>query len=100
MEKRAPHYDLGGVQAQVARLGPAAFTKTALDGGREMGLTSREMLAVITALTRRNFYKSMTTYADSHIWQDVYYAPTPVDKEAYIKITMRGVAPVIQFKER
>ena len=65
-----------------------------------MGLTSREMLAVITALTRRNFYKSMTTYADSHIWQDVYYAPTPVDKEAYIKITMRGVAPVIQFKER
>lgn len=100
MEKRAPHYDLGGVQAQVARLGAAAFTKTALDGGREMGLTSREMLAVIAALTRRNFYKSMTTYADSHIWQDVYYAPTPVDKEAYIKITMRGVAPVIQFKER
>jgi motility quorum-sensing regulator/GCU-specific mRNA interferase toxin len=100
VEKRAPHYDLGGVQAQVARLGPAAFTKTALDGGREMGLTSRVMLAVITALTRRNFYKSMTTYADSHIWQDVYYAPTPVDKEAYIKITMRGVAPVIQFKER
>ncbi|SPF39919.1 motility quorum-sensing regulator [Candidatus Sulfopaludibacter sp. SbA4] len=100
MEKRAPHYDLGGVQAQVARLGPAAFTKTALDGGREMGLTSREMLAVIAALTRRDFYKSMTTYADPHIWQDVYYAPTPVDKEAYIKITMRGVAPVIQFKER
>lgn len=100
MEKRAPHYDLGGVQAQVARLGAAAFTKTALDGGREMGLTSREMLAVIAALTRRNFYKSMTTYADPHIWQDVYYAPTPVDKEAYIKITMRGVAPVIQFKER
>lgn len=100
MEKRAPHYDLGGVQAQVARLGPAAFTKTALDGGREMGLTSREMLAVMAALTLRNFYKSMTTYADPHIWQDVYYAPTPVDKEAYIKITMRGVAPVIQFKER
>ena len=65
-----------------------------------MGLTSGEMLAVIAALTRRDFYKSMTTYADHHIWQDVYYAATPVEKEAYIKITMRGVAPVIQFKEK
>ena len=49
MEKPAPHYDLAAIQAQVARLGAAAFTKTALDGGRDMGLTSREMLAVIAA---------------------------------------------------
>ena len=61
MEKPTPHYDLRVIQAQVARLGTAAFTKTALDGGRDMGLTSREMLAVMAALTRRNFYKSMTT---------------------------------------
>jgi motility quorum-sensing regulator / GCU-specific mRNA interferase toxin len=65
-----------------------------------MGLTSREMLAVIAALTRRNFYKSMRTYADPSIWQDIYYSPTPVDLEAYIKITMRDTAPVIQFKEK
>ena len=75
MEKPSPHYDLRGIQARVARLGPAAFTKTALDGGRDMGLTSREMLTVIATLTQRNFYKSMTTYADHRIWQDVYYAP-------------------------
>ena len=100
MEKPSPHYDLAMVQAQVARLGPAAFTKTALDGGRDMGLTSSEMLAVIAALTRRDFYKSMTTYANHRIWQDVYHAPTPVDKEAYIKVTMRATAPVIQFKEK
>jgi motility quorum-sensing regulator/GCU-specific mRNA interferase toxin len=42
-----------------------------------MGLTSREMLAAIAALTRRDFYKSMTIYADHRIWQDVYRAPTP-----------------------
>ena len=100
MEKPTPHYDLAAIQAQVVRLGPAAFTKTALDGGRNMGLTSREMLAVIAALTRRNFYKSMTTHADHRIWQDVYYSTTPVDQEAYIKITMRDTAPVIQFKEK
>ena len=100
MEKRTPHYDLACVQADVARLGAAAFTKTALDGGRAMGLTSAEMLAVIASLTRRDFHKSMTSYADHRVWQDVYHAATPVRKEAYIKITLRDAAPVIQFKER
>ena len=100
MEKRVPHHDLAMVQALVIRVGAAAFTKTALDGGRAMGLTSAEMLAVVAALTRRQFFKSMTTYADHRIWQDVYHAPTPVRREAYVKITLRDVAPVIQFKEK
>ncbi len=100
MEKRTPHYDLARIQADVARLGAAAFTKTTLDGGRGMGLTTAEMLAVIASPSRRNFYKSMTTFADHRVWQDVYHAATPVRKDAYIKITMRGSAPVIQFKEK
>ena len=65
-----------------------------------MGLTTAEMLAVIAALTRRDFYKSMKAYADPHVWQDVYHAMTPVRKDAYIKITLRHWAPVIQFKEK
>ncbi len=100
MDKRTPHYDLARVQAGVAQLGAAAFTKTALDGGRTMGLTSAEMLAVIASLTRRDFYKSMTTFSDHRVWQDVYHAATPVRKDAYIKITLRDAAPVIQFKEK
>ncbi len=100
MEKRTPHFDLGRTLAEVALLGAAAFTKAALDGGRAMGLTTGEMLAVVAALTRRAFYKSMTTYADHRVWQDVYHAPTPVRKDAYIKITLREGAPVIQFKEK
>jgi motility quorum-sensing regulator/GCU-specific mRNA interferase toxin len=100
VEKRSPHYDLARVQADVARLGAAAFTKSALDGGRMMGLTTAEMLTVIAALSRRQFYKSMTTHADHRIWQDVYRAATPVRKDAYIKITLRDAAPVIQFKEK
>lgn len=81
-------------------LGVAAFTKSALDGGRLMGLTTSEMLVVMASLTRRNFYKSMTTYADTRVWQDVYHAVTPVRRETYIKITLRDGAPVIQFKEK
>ncbi|MBZ5628395.1 MAG: type II toxin-antitoxin system MqsR family toxin [Acidobacteriia bacterium] len=100
MKKRTPHYDLARVQVEVARLGAAAFTKTALDGGRQMGLTTAEMLAVIASLSRSDFYKSMTTYADHRIWQDVYHRPTPAKKDAYIKITLRDAAPVIQFKEK
>jgi motility quorum-sensing regulator / GCU-specific mRNA interferase toxin len=61
VEKRTPHYDLARIQADVDRLGVAAFTKAALDGGRLMGLTSAEMLAVVAALNRRAFFKSMTT---------------------------------------
>jgi motility quorum-sensing regulator / GCU-specific mRNA interferase toxin len=65
-----------------------------------MGLTSDDMLTVIASLSRHDFYKSMTTYADHKMWQDVYHADTPVGREAYIKITMRDAAPVIQFKEK
>ena len=65
-----------------------------------MGLTTADMLAVIGALSRRNFYKSMTTYGDHRVWQDVYHTATASRKTAYIKITLRDVAPVIQFKER
>ena len=41
-----------------------------------------------------------TTYADHRVWQDVYHAPTPARRDAYIKITLRGTASVIQFKEK
>jgi len=100
MEKRTPQYDLARIQAGVARLGAAAFTKTAMDGGRRMGLTTVEMLAVIASLSRRSFYKSMTTHTDHRVWQDVYHAATLAKKDAYIKITLRETAPVIQFKEK
>jgi motility quorum-sensing regulator/GCU-specific mRNA interferase toxin len=65
-----------------------------------MGLTTKEMLNVVACLSRHNFYKSMTTFADHRVWQDVYHAATPLRKEAYIKITLRDFAPVIQFKEK
>ena len=38
--------------------------------------------------------------ATDTLWQDVYHAGTPVKKDAYIKITLRGSAPVVQFKEK
>lgn len=100
MEKPTPHYDLSAVQAEVSRLGAGAFAKTALDGIERMGLTISEALGVVGRLSRANFYKSMTTHWDHRVWQDVYHSPTPVGKDAYIKVTFRDRAPVIQFKEK
>lgn len=100
MEKRRPHYDLAEIKAAVARLRGAAFTRTALIGGQAMGLTRTEMLFVIASLSHRDFYKSMTSNHDHRVWQDVYHAATPARIEAYIKLTLRSEAPVIQFKEK
>lgn len=63
-------------------------------------MSRSELVAVVLDLTAANFYKSMTTYHDHTLWQDVYHAATPVGKTAYIKVTMQPGAIVIQFKEK
>ena len=101
MEKRSPHYQLRGIQENVATCGIHAFTKTARANGFAMGLSQAEMLQVVFSLTAANFFKSMTTYHDHTLWQDVYHATTPVGKIAYIKVSApQSGHPVIQFKEK
>lgn len=77
-----------------------AFTATALFNAAAMGLSEEQALQVLASLSRAMFYKSMTTHADSTIWQDVYHSPTPNGKVAYIKLTLQRGAVVIQFKEK
>ncbi|MBC7963052.1 MAG: type II toxin-antitoxin system MqsR family toxin [Steroidobacteraceae bacterium] len=100
MEKRQPHYPLTALQARIAEQGIMAFTATALFNAAAMGLSEEQALLVLASLTRAMFYKSMTTYADSSIWQDVYHAATPGGMVAYIKLTLQQGAVVIQFKEK
>ncbi len=101
MEKQTPHYNLVEIQAQIAQKGIMTFTHTARLGFFEMGLNEAEALQVLLDLKKVMFYKSMTTHADHRVWQDVYHAPTPVNKVAYIKLTLRSDgAVVIQFKEK
>jgi motility quorum-sensing regulator/GCU-specific mRNA interferase toxin len=102
MEKRTPHHRLTDVQAVVADHASRPFTVTALRGGFELGLTEPEMRRVFLALSRREFYKSMTTHADHREWQDVYHGMTEDGDAVYIKITAYadGRPPVIQFKTK
>jgi len=100
MEKFKPHYSLTAMQAQVRTEGIRAFTVSALNGGRTMGLTDEDLLSVIAGLTTQDFYKAMTTYHDHRIWQDVYHGQCPNGLLAYIKLTQVAQRIVIQFKEK
>ena len=101
MEKRKPHYDLAATQTAVRLRGADAFTATALVGARAMGLDSAQAVSVVCAMTRADFYKSMTTHAESKVWQDVYRPLVPNGKVAYVKVTLRvDGSIVIQFKEK
>lgn len=102
MEKRRPHCKLSEVQALVADPANQPFTVTALRNGLAMGLTESEMRQVVLKLSRRDFYKAMTSHADHQVWQDVYHGMTQDGITVYIKITgfTDGRPPVIQFKAK
>jgi motility quorum-sensing regulator/GCU-specific mRNA interferase toxin len=100
MEKCKPHYQLDAVKAVVSQLGKMAFTRTGLFNSLAMGLSGDEAIGVVLTLSKEMFYKSMTTHTDHTLWQDVYHAPCLNGKTAYVKITLRGGAVIIQFKER
>lgn len=99
MEKRKAHYVLGAVKTVVARDGMLSFTRVARRGAYAIGLDDAQALAIVGALSPPMLFKSMTTHADSAVWQDVYYAHCHIVRMAYIKVTLQEGAVVIQFKE-
>jgi motility quorum-sensing regulator / GCU-specific mRNA interferase toxin len=66
---------------------------------RELEMTEQQALGVIRSLTRSNFHKSMTTYTDHKVWQDVYFSEWNAIP-LYIKFQMNDEYFVISFKER
>lgn len=100
MEKHKAHYKLTEIQALVVIGGISTFTQTARINSMLMGLTVAQALSVIAKLNSASFFKSMTTHCDHRVWQDVYHAPCPDGKTAYIKLTLQAGAAVIQFKEK
>lgn len=67
MEKRTPHCKLTVVKALIAA-DKVNATRSARDGANLVGIHDlRGMCDIVMGLTARNFYKSMTTHADSRI---------------------------------
>ena len=71
MEKGVPHCKLPAVKALV-QAGKVRSTFSALAGGAALGFDFKGIVEVVMALTPKDFRKSMTTYADHRVWQDVY----------------------------
>ena len=97
MEKRKPHCPLERVKALAAD-GHARVTKTALEDGGLLGFDRDGIIEVVMSLKREDFYKSMTTYNDHKIWQDVYQPMTHAG-EVYLKLTVIEDVLVVSFKE-
>jgi len=73
-------------------------TFSALAGAAALGFDFDGIVAVILTLTPKDFYKSMTTYADHRIWQDVYRPATKAG-EVYLKLTVIDDVLIVSFKE-
>jgi motility quorum-sensing regulator/GCU-specific mRNA interferase toxin len=97
MEKRTPHYQLSLVKMLIEE-GRIRSTYSALAGGAALGLDFSGMVSVVSALTVKDFYKSMTTHYDHRIWQDVYRPATHAG-EVYLKLTVIDDVLIVSFKE-
>ena len=97
MEKPSPHCKLSMVKALV-EAGNVRTTYSARLGAMTLGFELSGMLAVITAHSPGDFYKSMTTHADHAVWQDVYRPHTKVG-DIYLKLTVIDDLLIVSFKE-
>lgn len=59
------------------------------------------MVQIIQTMDRKHFYKSMTSFADNRLWQDVYHVPSDAGM-LYVKFC-RGLITeflLLSFKEK
>lgn len=98
MEKGTAHYSLAEVRA-LLEVGRMRLTRSAYDGANQMGLNKRSVRDILLQLAPRDFYKSMTAYADHTVWQDVYRPITP-NGALYVKLIVTDGVLVVSFKSR
>ncbi len=77
------------------------ITNSAFKGAGELGFSREVIIEVIQSLKISNFYKSMTSFSNHRIWQDVYHAKFQ-EREIYLKFTKKSDETylLISFKEK
>ena len=75
MAKRRPTYDLEAIKSAFETVETLAMTSSALRDAIALGFDRAGVVETIAGIERRMFYKSMTTFADHRVWQDVYHVP-------------------------
>jgi motility quorum-sensing regulator/GCU-specific mRNA interferase toxin len=87
MDKFNPTYNLQTIKNNFKNEQNLNITHTARQNSRKLGINSCDIIQIIQSLQNKNFYKSMTSYHDNRLWQDVYHADYNKIK-LYIKFTM------------
>ncbi len=72
MQKRVSHYNLDSIKELVSA-NQYFITQSARQGYFELGFDDDKVIEIIMSLLNKDLYKSMTTYHDNKIWQDVYH---------------------------
>jgi|ERR1700753_134021 motility quorum-sensing regulator / GCU-specific mRNA interferase toxin len=100
-EKKRPSYDLSAIKIKFSTVGGLSLTGTALRSAFALGFGRQDIVDTIQQIERRHFVKSMTSYADARIWQDVYYVPHEATS-LYVKFTSDVVTEfkLLSFKEK
>lgn len=100
-EKHKPTYDLEAIKSAFSTVEGLNATGSAIRGAAALGFGRREIVGAIQSVDRKHFFKSMTSYADHRVWQDVYYVPSE-QGTLYVKFTADAVTDflLLSFKEK
>ena len=96
MEKFSPSYILSEFKSSDFRI-----TKTAQKNAEDLGFELKDIREVVSIMELKHFYKSMTSYANHKIWQDVYHVPFQ-NMILYVKFTQNLISEftLLSFKEK
>jgi|ERR1700735_93981 len=100
-EKKKPTYALEAFKAAFASPDQLHATGMAIKGAAALGFGRAEIVATIQTMQRSHFYKSMNSFGDHRLWQDVYHVPSAAGL-LYVKFTADVVTEfvLLSFKEK
>jgi len=101
MEKRKPSYDLVAIKAAIGSEETLSIKGTPLRSAESLGFDPAGIVEVILSIERKMFVKSMTTFANNRLWQDVYHVPAG-NLVLYVKFQedLLTEFSVVSFKEK
>ena len=96
MEKSNPSFSLTEFKSS-----NFLITITAQNTAAKLGFDDNDIREVVSTMELKHFYKSMTSYANHKIWQDVYHVPYE-NMILYIKFTKNVISEftLLSFKEK
>ena len=96
MEKFNPSYSLSEFKSSNFDI-----IRTALRTAQDLGFYEADIRQIVSTMELKQFYKSMTSYTNHKIWQDVYHVPFG-RLILYVKFTQNVISEftLLSFKEK